>query len=413
MQITQGVSVGLAALRRNKLRSVLTTLGIIIGIAAVVAVVSVGGGAEHLILIEMERIGGAGMIVCFRKDHIRRPNGSYMENKHPEYIEYKDLAFILETCPSLKSATAQSGRVARVSHRHVNQSLQVHGVTPSFQDVNNWYVKSGRFFTTEEMDRREPICLIGTEVHKDFFQMDNPVGKELKIDRERFTVIGVMEEKGNMMATEGWDNRVIIPILTLGTRFIGKQKGWIMLFGQAESYEKVEQAVAEIKVAFRQLHGDEKYFDFFTAKEMIKQVGNVSRIVQVLLGAVASIALFVGGIGIMNIMLVSVTERTREIGLRKAIGAKRSDILIQFLIEAIVLSICGGLIGIFIGSGLATGSGWVISKFLIKDAAWPAVVSVQAAVIAFGVSAFIGIFFGIYPANKAAGLAPTEALHHD
>ncbi len=413
MQITQGVSVGLAALRRNKLRSVLTTLGIIIGIAAVVAVVSVGGGAEHLILIEMERIGGAGMIVCFRKDHIRRPNGSYMENKHPEYIEYKDLAFILATCPSLKSATAQSGRVARVSHRHVNQSLQVHGVTPSFQDVNNWYVKSGRFFTTEEMDRREPICLIGSEVHKDFFQMDNPVGKELKIDRERFTVIGVMEEKGNMMATEGWDNRVIIPILTLGTRFIGKQKGWIMLFGQAESYEKVEQAVAEIKVAFRQLHGDEKYFDFFTAKEMIKQVGNVSRIVQVLLGAVASIALFVGGIGIMNIMLVSVTERTREIGLRKAIGAKRTDILIQFLIEAIVLSICGGLIGIFIGSGLATGSGWVISKFLIKDAAWPAVVSVQAAVVAFGVSAFIGIFFGIYPANKAAGLAPTEALHHD
>ncbi|MCY4401589.1 MAG: ABC transporter permease [Candidatus Poribacteria bacterium] len=412
MQITQGVSVGLAALRRNKLRSVLTTLGIIIGIAAVVAVVSVGGGAEHLILIEMERIGGAGMIVCFRKDHIRREDGSYRENKHPEYIEYEDLAFILETCPSLKTATAQSGMPRRVSHRHVNQSLQVHGVTPTFQDVNNWYVKTGRFFTNEEMDRREPICLIGSEVHKDFFQMDDPIGKEMKIDRERFTVIGVMEEKGNMMATEGWDNRVIIPLLTMGTRFIGQRKGWIVLFGQAESYEKVEQAVAEIKVAFRQLHGDEKYFDFFTAKEMIKQVGNVSRIVQVLLGAVASIALFVGGIGIMNIMLVSVTERTREIGLRKAIGAKRTDILIQFLIEAIVLSICGGLIGIFIGSGLATGSGWIISTFLIKDAAWPAIVSVKAAVIAFCVSACIGIFFGIYPANKASRLTPTEALRH-
>ncbi|MYF99109.1 FtsX-like permease family protein [Candidatus Poribacteria bacterium] len=412
MQITQGVSVGLAALRRNKLRSVLTTLGIIIGIAAVVAVVSVGGGAEHLILIEMERIGGAGMIVCFRKDHIRREDGSYRENKHPEYIEYEDLEFILETCPSLKTASGQSGMPNRVSHRHVNQSLQVHGVTPSFQEVNNWYVKSGRFFTTEEMERREPICLIGSEVHKDFFQMDDPIGKEMKIGRERFTVIGVMEEKGNMMATEGWDHRVIIPLLTMETRFIGQRKGWIVLFGQAESYEKVEQAVAEIKVAFRQLHGDEKYFDFFTAKEMIKQVGNVSRIVQVLLGAVASIALFVGGIGIMNIMLVSVTERTREIGLRKSIGAKRTDILIQFLIEAIVLSICGGLIGIFVGSGLATGSGWVISKFLIKDASWPAIVSVQAAVIAFCVSACIGIFFGIYPANKAASLTPTEALRH-
>ena len=413
MQITQGISVGLAALRRNKLRSVLTTLGIIIGIAAVVAVVSVGGGAEHLVLIEVERVGGAGMIVCFRKKHIRRTNGSYIENKHPEYIEYQDLAFILETCPSLKTATAQSGMVRSVSHRHVNQSLQVHGVTPYFQDVNNWYVDSGRFFTEEDMGRDDPICLIGSEVHKDLFQMDDPIGRELKIDRERFTVIGVMEAKGNKMASEGWDNRVIIPITTMGARFIGKQKGWIMLFAQAESYDKVEQAVAEIKVAFRQQHGDEKYFDFFTAKEIIKQVGSVSRIIQILLGAVASIALFVGGIGIMNIMLVSVTERTREIGLRKSIGARRADILIQFLIESIVLSICGGLIGIFVGSALATGSGWVISTFMIKDATWPAVVSVQAAVIAFCVSAFIGVFFGIYPANKAANLTPTEALRHD
>jgi putative ABC transport system permease protein len=413
MQITQGISVGLAALRRNKLRSVLTTLGIIIGIAAVVAVVSVGGGAEHLVLIELERVGGAGMIVCFRKEHIRRTNGSYIENKHPEYIEYQDLVFILKTCPSLKTVTAQSRMVHRVSHRHVNQSLQVHGVTPYFQDVNNWYVDSGRFFTEEDMGRDDPICLIGSEVHKDLFQMDDPIGRELKIDRERFTVIGVMEAKGNKMASEGWDNRVIIPITTMGARFIGKQKGWIMLFAQAESYDKVEQAVAEIKVAFRQQHGDEKYFDFFTAKEIIKQVGSVSRIIQILLGAVASIALFVGGIGIMNIMLVSVTERTREIGLRKSIGARRADILIQFLIESIVLSICGGLIGIFIGSALATGSGWVISTFMIKDATWPAVVSVQAAVIAFCVSAFIGVFFGIYPANKAASLTPTEALRHD
>lgn len=194
-------------------------------------------------------------------------------------------------------------------------------------------------------------------------------------------------------------------------RYIGQMKGRLFLWAQAESYDKVEQAVAEIKIAMRQQHGDEKYFEFFTAKEIIKQVGNVSRIVQVLLGGVASVALFVGGIGIMNIMLVSVTERTREIGLRKALGAKRRDILIQFLIEAIVLSICGGLIGILIGSSLASISGLVISKLM--DASWPAVVSVQAALIAFSVSALIGIFFGLYPANKAAGLTPTEALRHD
>ena len=413
MQITQGVNVGLAALSRNKLRSVLTTLGIIIGIAAVVAVVSVGGGAEHLVLIEMERAGGAGMIVCFRKQHIRRDDGSYVENKHPEYIEYNDLDFILETCPSIRTATAQSGMSLRVSHRFNSRSLQVHGVTPSFQEVNNWYAEKGRFFSESDMELRDSICVIGSEVHKQLFDMDDPLGKELRVGSGRFTVVGVMEEKGNNMATEGWDNRVIIPLTTMKTRFVGNRKGWLVIFSQAKSYEKVEQAVAELKIAMRQQHGDEKYFDFFSAKQVIEQVGNVSRIIQVLLGAVASIALFVGGIGIMNIMLVSVTERTREIGLRKAIGARRTDILTQFLIEAIVLSICGGLIGIFIGSGLATGSGWVISKFLIKDATWPAVVSIQAAVIAFGVSAFIGVFFGIYPAHKAAGLMPTEALRHD
>ena len=411
MQITQGVSVGLSALQRNKLRSVLTTLGIIIGIAAVVAVVSVGGGAEHLMLAELERIGGAGLIVCFRKGEFRREDGSYYENKHPAYIEYEDLEFLLENCPSLKAATALSEVNFTVSHKHVNQSLSIVGATPFYEAVNNWYIQTGRFITESDMERREPVCIIGSEVRKDLFDREDPIGLELRVGEERFTVIGIMEEKGNSMASEGWDNRVIIPITTMEIRFIGQQKGWLYLWAQAESYEKVEQAVAEIKVAMRQQHGDEKYFQFFTAKEIIKQVGNVSRIVQVLLGGVASVALFVGGIGIMNIMLVSVTERTREIGLRKAIGAKRRDILIQFLIEAIVLSICGGLIGIFIGSSLASLSGLIISQLM--KASWPAVVSVQAALIAFSVSALIGIFFGLYPANKAAGLTPTEALRHE
>ena len=411
MQITQGVSVGLTALQRNKLRSALTTLGIIIGIAAVVAVVSVGGGAEHLMLAELERIGGAGLIVCFRKGELRREDGSYVRNKHPEYIEYEDLAFILENCPSLKAATALSQLSFIVSHKNINQSLQIEGVTPFYEDVNNWYIQTGRFITQSDMERREPVCVIGSEVQKDLFKGANPVGLELRVGTERFTVIGVMEEKGNSMASEGWDERVIIPITTMQIRFIGQYKGWMYLWAQAVSYEQVEQAVAEIKVAMRQLHGDEKYFEFFTAKEIIKQVGEVSRIVQILLGGVASVALFVGGIGIMNIMLVSVTERTREIGLRKAIGAKRRDILIQFLIEAIVLSICGGLIGIFIGSSLASVSGLIISRLM--QASWPAVVSIQAALVAFSVSALIGIFFGLYPANKAAGLTPTEALRHE
>ena len=291
MQITQGVTVGLSALQRNKLRSVLTTLGIIIGIAAVVAVVSVGGGAEHLMLAELERIGGAGLIVCFRKEAFRREDGSYVENKHPEYIEYEDLDFLLENCPSLKAATALSQVNFTVSHKHVNQSLEIQGVTPFYEEVNNWYIQAGRFITQSDMERREPVCVIGSEVRKDLFEMEDPIGLELRVGTERFTVIGVMEEKGNSMASEGWDNRVIIPLTTMEIRFIGQQKGWIFLWAQAESYDKVEQAVAEVKIAMRQQHGDEKYFEFFTAKEIIKQVGNVSRIVQILLGGVASVAL--------------------------------------------------------------------------------------------------------------------------
>ena len=260
MQITQGVTVGLTALQRNKLRSVLTTLGIIIGIAAVVAVVSVGGGAEHLMLAELERIGGAGLIVCFRKDAFRREDGSYYENKHPAYIEYEDLNFLLENCPSLKAATALSQTNLTVSHKHVNQSLEIWGVTPFYEEVNNWYVQTGRFITESDMERREPVCIIGSEVRKDLFEREDPIGLELRVGEERFTVIGVMEEKGNSMASEGWDNRVIIPLTTMEIRYIGQMKGWLFLWAQAESYEKVEQAVAEIKVAMRQQHGDENIF---------------------------------------------------------------------------------------------------------------------------------------------------------
>ena len=413
MQITQGVNVGLAALRRNKLRSVLTTLGIIIGIAAVVTVVSLGGGAKAIVMAEFERIGGTSLIVCFRQDRLRRADGTYVPNKHPAYIEYADLAFVLETCPSIATASAdQYWSDFLVTHKQNNQTLSVQGATLFYQEVHNWYVERGRFITQNDMDRRETVCVIGAEVQKDLFRGADPIGQELKINTERFTVVGVMEKKGDGMATGGWDSRVVIPFSTMKIRFIGKHKAGLILWAQAESFEKVDQAVAELKVALRQQHGSEKYFRFFTAKELIKEVSKFSRIIQVLLGGVASIALFVGGIGIMNIMLVSVTERTREIGLRKAIGARRRDILIQFLIEAIVLSLCGGLIGIFIGSMLASGSGWVISKFLIKSE-FMITVSVQAASLAFSVSALIGIFFGIYPANKAANLTPTEALRHE
>ncbi len=414
MQIIQGFGIGLSALRRNKLRSLLTMLGIIIGIASVVGMVSVGGGAESLVLAEFERIGGATTIVCVRPGWVEQGDGTWEENRHPEHIEYEDVESILATCPSVRAVSADIDTMGkRASHGNRSKELRFEGVTPLYQQVHNWYVQSGRFLHQDDLDRKDTICVIGSQVQKDLFGNIDPVGQELKLGTQRFTVIGVMEEKGNRMATEGWDERIIIPFTTMETRFIGKKTRGIELFIQAVSFEKVNQALAEVKIALRRQHGSEEFFEFFTAKEILKQVGNVGRILQALLGGVASIALFVGGIGIMNIMLVSVTERTSEIGLRKAVGARRIDILQQFLIEAIVISVSGGLIGIFIGGGIGFGAAWAITTFLIKEAAWLASVSLQAVALAFGVAVGIGLIFGVYPAYKAAKLTPTEALRHE
>lgn len=414
MQIIQGFGIGLSALRRNKLRSLLTILGIIIGISSVVGMVSVGGGAESLVLAEFERIGGATTIVCIRPRWAEQADGTWKENKRPEHIEYEDVESILATCPSVRAVSADIDTMGkRASHGNRSKELRFEGVTPLYQHVHNWYVESGRFLRQDDLDRKDTVSVIGSQVQKDLFGNIDPIGQELKLGTRRFTVIGVMEEKGNRMATEGWDERIIIPFTTMETYFLGNNKRGIELFIQAVSFNKVNQALAEVKIALRRLHGSEEFFEFFTAKEILKQVGNVSRILQALLGGVASIALFVGGIGIMNIMLVSVTERTSEIGLRKAVGARRIDILQQFLIEAIVLSVSGGLIGIFIGGGIGFGSAWAITTFLIKETAWPASVSVQAVALAFSVAVAIGLIFGVYPAYKAARLTPTEALRHE
>ena len=389
-------------------------LGIIIGISAVVGMVSVGGGAKFLVLAEFERIGGATTIVCFRPRWVKKEDGTWTQNKNPVYLEYEDLDVILAKCPSVKSATADLDTLVRsISHKGRSKHLRFEGVTPLYQEVHNWYVQSGRFLKRGDLNRNESVCVIGAQVQRDLFGQTNPIDLELKIGTQRFTVIGVMEEKGNKMATEGWDERLIIPFTTMEKRFIGNSKWGFEFWIQAESFEKVDQALAEVKIALRRRHGSEKHFEFYTAKKVLEQVGSISRVLQILLGGVSSIALFVGGIGIMNIMLVSVTERTREIGLRKAVGARRRDILQQFLIESVVLSVSGGLIGILIGGGVGLGTAWAVTTFLIKETTWPAAVSIQAALAAFGVSAMIGIFFGVYPARKASRLMPTEALRHE
>ena len=414
MQIIQSLLIGLAALRRNKLRSLLTMLGIIIGISAVVGMVSIGDGAKFLVLAEFERMGGSDLIICFRPNWIQREDGTWEQNKAPVYLEYEDIDAVMTACPSIKSITGEIDTMAQpISYKGETKHFRFEGVTPLYQEVHNWYVQSGRFIQQEDLDRNESVCVIGAQVQNDLFGKTDPIGQELKIGRQRFTVIGVMEEKGDKMATEGWDKRLIIPFTTMWTRFIGDQRRGFELWMKAENFEKVDQALAEVMVTMRRRHGSEEHFQFYTAKAVLEQVGKVSQVLKILLGGVASISLLVGGIGIMNTMLVSVTERTREIGLRKAVGAQRRDILQQFLVESVVLSVSGGLIGILISGFITFAAAWGVTTFLIKETEWPAVVSLWAAIIAFGSSALIGIIFGILPAYKAALLMPTEALRHE
>jgi putative ABC transport system permease protein len=410
MKFTQGFLLGFVALRQNKLRSLLTTLGIIIGISAVIGMVSVGGGAQWLMLAEFERIGGANLIVVYRPDSIEKA-GKRVKNRSTAFLRYEDEAELLANCPSIGKISSEiSGFDLPASRGGRNRMIKIASGTPGYEEAHNWFVERGRFIQKDDIESNARVCVIGSEVGKQLFGRSDPIGQELKVANTRFTVLGIMETKGNIMATEGWDNTVVMPLTTMQTRFVG-QKIVGNFYIQSDNFENIDQAEAEIRLVLKRLHPD-GVFEVFTSKKIIEQVSKVSRILQVLLGSIAAIALFVGGIGLMNIMLVSVTERTREIGLRKAVGAKRRDILTQFMVEAIALSLTGGLIGVLIGMGIGNGGSWLISNVLIKDANWPAVVSQWAIIVALTVSTGVGVVFGSYPAKKAADLTPTEALHY-
>ena len=410
MKLAENALVGLTAIFTSKLRSILTMLGIVIGVAAVVGTIAIGEGARTLVMDEFEKVGGRTLFIVERRSWIKQGD-RWMRNPSREFLTRSDALAIEAQCASVREVIPEIMDGANVEANRESRNYLMEATVPSFTESQNWALDFGRFVSNDDMSDWRKVCVIGAKVWEELFDKINPVGREIKVRNERFTVVGVMEEKGAAFGDFDRDREIIVPLTTAQKRFRGND--YVDVFWcKAKSFEVADRAVLEAKTVLMRRHDDDKFFEIHSIKSALDEIGKVILIIKVMLGGTAAIALVVGGVGIMNIMLVSVTERTSEIGLRKAIGAKKRDILFQFLVEAVILCLVGGAFGILAGFGIGVGLAKIISSF-IGGIDWPATISMRSIIMAVGASSFIGILFGLYPAWKAAQLQPVEALKYE
>jgi putative ABC transport system permease protein len=410
MTIWQAFLEALESLSGNKLRSGLTVLGIVIGVAAVIAMLAVGKGAQESITGSINSIG-TNLLVVF-------PGGKGEDRFRPLTIRDADALRDQLAAPSIEAVapTLESG--GEVTFAGQQTSAPLLGVTPEYFQVRNVNLAEGEFITEEHLLGRASVVLLGPEVAETLFgHADGVTGETVRIQGQPFRVIGVLESKGGG-AFGSEDDQIIVPLTTAKARLLGPKSGLSgdrvdVIYVQAVSGEVVSQTMEEIAQILRTRHritDDMDDFTIFTQQDLLAEAESITNVLTMFLGGIAGISLLVGGIGIMNIMLVSVTERTREVGLRKALGARKRDILTQFLTEASLLSLMGGMIGILLG--------WLISLIVgqiatANNADFTPVVGLDSILLATIFSAAIGLFFGIYPANRAAGLEPVEALRYE
>jgi len=404
MSFLSAFRIATAALFINKGRSTLTSLGIVIGISAVIAMVSASGGARYKL---EERLESVGQNLILIRPGARTESGIIGEFA-PLTREDAD-AIRRHAGPLLIGVAAEQITQRLVSSRSGNWPTSIAGIVPDLERVRNWQMAQGRFITEDDNKKLAAVCLIGETVRRQLFGgIPSAVGEYIRVPPLRLRVIGVLKEKGRSPTGADQDNQIFMPLATLQRELVAEGRIDIIL-ATAQSQAVLEQAKEEIIRTLRRQHrlraGAANDFDVSSVREMAELAEILTATLQILVTIIASISLVVGGIGIMNIMLVSVTERTREIGIRMAVGASSGDVLLQFLIEAVLLALVGGLLGILLGVAGAAG----LSRF----ADWPLVISTGIVLLAFAVSAAVGIFFGYYPAWKASRLDPIEALRYE
>lgn len=404
------LSIAMRALRVNKMRSILTMLGIVIGVAAVIAMIAIGGGAQQRLQEQIASLG-SNLLIVVPGSIIQ--SGARLGAGNAQTLTEQDARAITTEIPDVAFAAPLTRSNAQVVFGNTNWATNINGVYNDYFDVREWNLAEGRFFDQGEITRFGKVAILGKTVSSQLFGEDNPVGQVVRIRGIPFEIIGLMESKGQSSQGQDQDDVIFVPLTTGRNRLFGEPRGRIARVGtimikaqDGADTQEVEQRITDL---LRQRHriqtGMENDFQVRNLTEILKTQEAASKVMSMLLAAVASVSLLVGGIGIMNIMLVSVTERTREIGLRLAVGARGRDIMMQFLVEAMTLATLGGAVGVLLGIFIS----WLVAYI----ANWGISLSPLSIIFAVGFSAAIGIFFGYYPAKKAAQMQPIDALRYE